>query len=506
MAKVHPIFSNTAYNIASTAVSFLFAYVMTPVILSRLGSEDYGIWVFLGIFSINGYFSLLDFGFQGAATKYVAEFISKEDDKKLGEIINSSLLFFLLIGVIGAIVLFIINIFFLQDIFNLPPDKLTLIRMLINITAVSFIFQFPALGYSAIIQGVQRYDYLRGVTIVTTIISNLVLYFFLREQGGLTFIIITMTLTAFSITVLYALITKKLLPQIKISYVKIKKDSFKLLSSLSSKLFASKIVGLIFNNTDKILIGIFLTVFDQTQYDIVNKLHIILLSLLSIVNQAVLPASSEFSAKQDESRMKLLLLRATKYSGAIVLPSFLILMIFPSNVLTVWIGPEYAHLASLVQLYSSHIIFTMLVGVSSAMFIGTNHVGKVLMISVMAALLNLGISIGTVSSLGIKGLIFATVASYIFSSLIYIIVANKTFKIKHSEFFKESIAPLILPTAVLMIGMIAIHSSFTPTNIFTWVGFGLLAYIVFFVIFYATGSREDERYLIKRVVAKITGK
>jgi O-antigen/teichoic acid export membrane protein len=504
--RAHPIFSNTIYNIINTAISFVIAYAMTPVILGRLGSEDYGIWVFLSIFTVTGYFSLLDLGFQGAATKYVAEYLSKKDYGKLQDIVNSILFFFLAAGFIGAIILFVLNFFFLETFFNLPSGKIQTISLLINITAFSFLFQFPALGYSAIIQGLQKYGYLRGVTIFTTILSNAILFIYLNQNNGIVFLIIVTLATALLVTLLYAWITKKILPSIKLSFFSIKKYSFKLLFSLSSKLFASRIVGLIFNNTDKILIGIFLTVNNQTEYDIVNKLHIVLLSLLSIINQVVLPATSEFAAKHDTSKLKTILIRSTKYSSVLVLPALLLLTIFPYEIVSVWVGDSYSNLGNLVRLYSVHIFFTMLVGVSSTMFVGINQVEKVLKISIFAALLNLVISISTVNTLGIKGLIVATVISYIISSIVYIFVANKTFYIKNKEFFKQTILPLLPATILIATGMLILKPFMQSVSIVTWMGFSIMIYLLFFGIFSITGLQPEEKSYLKHFFTQFTTK
>ncbi len=500
----HPIFSNTLYNLLNTVISFVVAYAMTPVILSRLGNEDYGIWVFLSIFTVTGYFSLLDLGLQGAATKYVAEFLGAKDNERLSQIVSATILFFFIVGVIGAAIVLIINAFFLTDVFNLPTDQIAVVRMLINLIAISFIFQFPALGYSAIIQGVQRYDYLRGVTILTTLLSNAILLFYLNETNGIVFITIVTIVTAILVTLLYAYITKRLLPTISIRLRHISKDTFRLLFNLSSKLFASKIVGLIFNNTDKLLIAIFLTVSFQTDYDIVNKLHIILLSLLSIVNQVVLPASSEFSAKHDTHTLRILLLRATKYSVGLVLPALILLMAYPTEMLIAWVGDGFAHLAPLVRLYSSHIFLTMLVGVSSTMFVGINKVGKVLKVSIFAAVLNLGISVITVPSLKITGLILATVIAYSLSSLAYIYIANKTFIIPHWHFFKEVLFRLISPSIGALAVMIAGHAALDLTSFWNIGIVAALMYIVFFVMMYFFSLGSDEKSTLRSLVRKTT--
>ena len=105
------------------AITFAVAVFMTPIVLHRLGNEQYGIWAFLGIFSVLGYFSLLDMGMQGTAIKYIAEFHAKNDSKSLNQVINSVIFFFLAVGFVGAVFLLIINNLFLATFFKISPPE-----------------------------------------------------------------------------------------------------------------------------------------------------------------------------------------------------------------------------------------------------------------------------------------------------------------------------------------------------------------------------------------------
>lgn len=498
----HPIFANTTINIIHTAISFVIAYAMTPIILQRVGGEAYGIWVFLGIFSISGYFSLLDFGFQGAAIKYVAEYVQRNDQERLQHLVSSILFFFLAVGIIGAIGIFAFNSLFLVDVFHLPAEQISLIKMLVNLIALSFIFQFPALGFTALIEGVQRYGYLRGVSIVVALISNAILLFSLTAQNGITLLVIVMISGSLLMTILYALVAKKLLPGIRFLRFHFDRAVFTTLFSLSGKLFASKIVGLIFNNTDKILIGIFLTVFDQTEYDIVNKMHIILLTILSMMNSAVLPASSAFNASKDQKSLQTLLLRGTKYSAAFLLPTFGILMVFPEQLLNAWVGTAYGHLAPLVRLYSSHMLLTMLVGISSTMLVGINKVQVGLRISIWAAVLNLFVSIFTVKLLGITGLILGTVVAYAISSTLYIIYTNKIFAVPHGDFFRKTVVPLLLPSVLLGVFLFIVSRLMPDPRLIGLAVITLCGYLIFLIVFFLVSLETRERQSLIELVRR----
>lgn len=475
---------------------------MTPIILNRLGSSEYGLWVFLSIFSVSGYFSLLDLGFQGAAIKYVAEFLATNQRQRLASVINASIVFFTLAGLAGAFILWGFNIWFLPSVFHIPVEHLALTQALITILALGFIVQFPAFAFSAILEGLQRYDLLRGVNIVVTILTNIVLIIWATGTNGLPFLVWSLVISGGIMTLIYGVMVRRLLPDIAWKPWHFEREPWQLLSRLSIKLFASKIVGLIFNNTDKILIGIFLTVQDQTNYDIVNKLHIILLSLLSIINQAVLPASSELSAQNNTAYLQTLVIRATKYSAAMVIPLLLFLIVLPKLAIGMWVGPDYAYLSPLVTLYCLHIFLTMLVGVSSTMFVGMNRVGQVLSISIWAAVINIVISTVTVQHLGIKGLILGTTIAYLISSAIYIRATGRIFKIGVSTFLRQTIRPIALAACGSLIVILTFKIFSHGTSI--WLGLSVigLSYLIFGAIFIRWGISKEELLPILSAISR----
>src|SRR5579864_4915525 len=77
-------------------------FVMTPLILHKVGVAGYGTWaVFL---AINGLTSLADLGLFGTLSKFVAEYYARRDFSALARLVNSGLGLFLLVNlVLGSV-------------------------------------------------------------------------------------------------------------------------------------------------------------------------------------------------------------------------------------------------------------------------------------------------------------------------------------------------------------------------------------------------------------------
>lgn len=478
------IVNSTIINFINLAIYFMVSLVMTPIILNRVGTVQYGLWVFLGIFSITGYFSMLDLGMQGTAIKYIAEYSAHKDKEGLNQVINSVFFFFMIVGVIAGLVIFIFNYFFLRHLFNISPEYLRVVTFLVNLIAISFLYKFPTMGFAAVIEGMKRYDLLRIVSISITILTNIIYVLFLTFESGIWFLMVVMLVGSFVLMLAYFLISLRLLPSgIIINPFSFKTRIFRKMFSMSSKLFLSRLVGLAFNNTDKILIGIFLTMTLMTDYDIINKIHLIVLTIMSLMNQAIIPFTSSLNAQNNQVAIQKLFLKGTKYAILVTFPALIFFMIMSREFLSLWVGPDYARLSFLSCFYVSHVFFTVLTGVGSTMLVGLNRVGDILRISVSMAFLNLFISLIMINYFGIGGLVAGTVISYFAGFFFFVRFFTKIFNIKLSAFLSAVAKPYIVAILLIII-VFFVKSLIVFDRIIGLFFFGFFLYILYYAMYF----------------------
>ena len=484
------IITSTLINMVNLAFRFIISFAMTPIILNRIGTDQYGIWVFLGIFSISGYFSLLDMGMQGAAIKYVAEYHAKGDIKSLNDVINTVIFFFLSVGLIGGGILALFNNTVLFSFFNVSAQYQAIVKVLINLLAVSFLFQFPAMGFSAVIEGLQRYDILRVSSIVISVVTSVITIMFLTVENGIVFLTVLSVLSSFALAFAYYCFSRRLLPEIRLTLFGFKFSSISGLFNMSWQLFISRLVGLVFNNTDKILIGIFLTMSAMTNYDIVNKVHLLMLMVMSCMNQALVPFTSKLSAQNDDENLKVLFLRGTKYAVLVSMPLLLFLMVMSREFIAAWIGEEYSSLSLLSVFYLSHCFLTVLTGVASTMLVGMNKVKEMLIVSVSMAVLNLIISLFGVNTFGIAGLIGGTVIAYIIGQIMYLVYFMRLFKVRIAVFVQKVVFKPYLLSVVIAFLLFSLkhHIAFGTLSRLFFLGGAV--YIVFFVVYLLMDDAE----------------
>src|SRR5439155_16092384 len=88
---------NVLWGWLGVGVNIFIGLVIQRYIVRTLGAERYGIWVL--VFSILDYLWFFDLGLNTAVTNFCARFLATREPKKINEVINTALFYFLLLGV-----------------------------------------------------------------------------------------------------------------------------------------------------------------------------------------------------------------------------------------------------------------------------------------------------------------------------------------------------------------------------------------------------------------------
>jgi O-antigen/teichoic acid export membrane protein len=63
-------------------------FFLSPFILHRLGDDAFSLWVL--VFSLTGYYGLLDLGIRASIIRYVAKFAATEDEEQLARFLSTA--------------------------------------------------------------------------------------------------------------------------------------------------------------------------------------------------------------------------------------------------------------------------------------------------------------------------------------------------------------------------------------------------------------------------------
>lgn len=82
---------NVLWNWAGVVVNIFASLVLAPLIIGRLGDENFGLWAIT--LSLAEYYWIMDFGFRSATVKFSAHYRALNDNERINEIINTALFY-----------------------------------------------------------------------------------------------------------------------------------------------------------------------------------------------------------------------------------------------------------------------------------------------------------------------------------------------------------------------------------------------------------------------------
>ncbi|MBI1866261.1 MAG: oligosaccharide flippase family protein [Candidatus Staskawiczbacteria bacterium] len=499
MSRKRTISSNIKYNIINYGISFAVGLVLFPFIVSHVGKEVYG--AYLLVMTFIGYFGVLDFGIGTAVVKYIAEFMGRGDKEGTSKIINSSLFFYIIVGLISAVTLLILSFYF-DRIFNIGTANVAIMRQLFWVAAIASLFIWPGRTFDGVLYGLQRFDWLAINNIAITILTAISAYFiFLNNFGMVWFLALSYFLIIARYIISYIILRHRIL-KIHIFSPHFDKETSKKIFSFSFFVFLSSLLSLLIFNFDSFVIGTFASVSAVTLYGVGYSLQNGFRAVNSLIGGPLFSASASLEGKNEQGKQKELLFKGTKYMTMIFAPAVIITIIFAELFITNWMGPGFAESILPAQFLIAFWLFNGTIQVGSGLATAKGHVKVFFKISFLNALLNVGLSLALVKPLGILGVVLGTTIPMIlidFPLSLYQIL--KIMKVSFKDFFNLAIKKNIgLYFFTIILSGLSLKV-FQPSNVFlTIVQMGAVYAVVIafgFYLFLSFEERKEILFMIK---------
>lgn len=398
--------SNTLISAAETFSLIVAAIIATPIILKGLGTIGYGCFVFLSMFSMTGVLSFFDFGMEGAVMTSVARARAAGAAARVRGILNTAVLFYgvtgLILGCVLAAGLHLITIWMKLDTGAIPSDQ---IQLAILFTAANVGIQFLTVPFTAFLQGEQRFVGIKTATILLNLLQYSLLIFLARSIPRLDIIAGTvLALSGLRFLAAWGLSQSILRGELSATPIS---ECWRELRSTSGWLLGNRLVGLVYNQTQKGLISLGLPIANLGLFDIVARPATFFRVLLGVIYSAVIPKAAEHSARGEREELTFLLVTLTTGAAFLLLPVGCWLIGQAGMILQLWVGPQYAAHALVLQLLVCAGILNVVTSIVSTMAVGMQLVRRTLRIAVAVTVTNLAASIILLPTMGITGVAVA---------------------------------------------------------------------------------------------------
>ncbi|QEM10522.1 oligosaccharide flippase family protein [Mucilaginibacter rubeus] len=404
-----------------TIISVLVSIFSVPVIISHLSSEVYGLSII--IFQITAYLGMFDFGLIAGVERYLAG--TREDSDENREIIKKIISTAVIVyGIIALIIMLSGNIFapFAAKLFNAPAKYTNTVHQIVSVLSILLGFQLILRALTAIFFAHQRQTLFNTLSFILNFANTVLTVIFVCLGYDLWSFVYSQVIVFLLSSILNIYQLRKHYPYIRIN---IRQFDLALVKDMFSYGFSLFLVGIavqVIFQTDRIIIGTFVSLTAVSVYSFTTKLPELSSQVIWKISDNSFPALVELSKQKNSGgALKNTHDRIMQLTLSFTTTIFWILILTSFPFIKLWVGNEYyagmSFTASVAYLYLIQLTFIHVTSVC------LNGVGVARSISVMAlieAAINLSLSIFLVKEYGLNGVIIGTIVGGILTSFWYI--------------------------------------------------------------------------------------
>ncbi len=488
MSEKRRLVVNTLASGVSQFAAMLASLIFMPLLIGAFGLEEYGL--FMLATSVSAYAILLDLGIGSALTKYVAEHEATGDRGALVGSATSALLLYTGVGVAGAVLMFGVGALS-GAIFDVGSDGAELLRSMLWIGALFQLWYWPASTGRHILAGMQRFGVLAATGLLsTTLTIGVTIYVIVAGHGPVALVTLN-GLVMVIVSTANVVAARRIAGVPVLGFSKASRVYIAAIFSFSWAVFVVQLSDVLFyQQTDRVLLGIFAGATAVGLYEAAAKFSALLTYVSGLSVSAVMPLASNMGATGRYASLHSLLMRGTKYAAALVCPMVVVLLVFARPLITSWLGADFADQALVAQVLVFPHLLTSLGLVGDSIIISQKKLAGRVPYIVLQAVLNIVLSIILIPRYGILGVALGTAVAHLVDWPLHMWYLVKNTDATLSEGLRSVVAPvypllvvpllvsLALATTTLMDSIPGIFAASVAALALYWLamlGFGLSA-------------------------------
>jgi O-antigen/teichoic acid export membrane protein len=354
------IVRNTGYNLVSQGIYVILGFWAIPILVHGLGEEKFGLLAL--VWALVGYFSLLDFGISRANTKFLSEAIAKGEEEQILKNIWTSLSSTFILGMVSAALIIITTPLLVDNVFKLNAAMRTDAIRFFTIAGCGTPFMLIFGTLKGFQMALQRFDIVNIFQALTGVVQWGGSVLLLWMGFNLTEIVWLVV----GLRIILALVTfgtlPLLVPRVFQSIYFIDRSTLKKLWSFGGWVTISQVISPLYLYIDRIFIGMFLSLSAVTYYSVPQEALVRVLVLAISLTATLFPVMSGHSVLSgQENKVKELYHRSVRYLAAIMIPLILGFFLFAPEVVSLWLGKEFAmHSVAIFQVLAFGLFFNSL--------------------------------------------------------------------------------------------------------------------------------------------------
>lgn len=500
MSKTKVIISGVAWTVIQNVVSILYGIISVPYLINYFGKEEYGL---IGLaLSVNVYIQLLDMGMTNSNVRFFSEYLAKGDKENVQKLFSLTHLFYTVIGLLNAIILFGLS-FCVDTLFKVTPEQAITLRNLLWILALNATFSWISVCFDQFLRANELIDWIKKrltflklmqfVVLWTTILLHLSIevYFF-----GYIF----MATFILPLTVLKA---KKMMPDLKFNWG-FDKSVFHTILPYALSIFSFSIFHYMAFNFRPLFLGGMVGPGAVAEFNIMNTIAMVVTVISGSFMQVLLPIVTKMTVNQEEHAIQRMMFTGTKYVNILLSMIIFLLIVNIDELFTLYVGDEYTSLSNWMILW----LLTLLLShrnVMTSLVFTEKKIKTVAIMGAIAMCLALICYFVFIPIYGVGGVVIGfTVHELTHTVFYYLYFLPQKFNIDTIKVFIKAVFPVWLLFGGVCYFLSKIVNM-TCNSLYLSIGLRSLVCIIAFVIIIwcLLLSREDKNFIASIIKRKI---
>jgi O-antigen/teichoic acid export membrane protein len=265
---------NTLASGVGSVGGILIGLLLTPFLIDRLGFEAYGVWALaLTLTFAGGYASLSDLGIEGATVRYVAESSADGDTSALNRTVCASLVVFCTIGLILAPIAALLA-HPLVLLLGVSPHLRGAAGACFALAGAQLAFELPTRAFVSVLTGTQSYVAYQGVELGRALLQAALYVTVLLLGWGITGLAGALAASSLATLLAYWILAYRVVPGLRANPLAARRSELARLARFGGETFTLRLVSTVYNQMDRMIVGIALGPRAVGLYEIANKISL----------------------------------------------------------------------------------------------------------------------------------------------------------------------------------------------------------------------------------------
>lgn len=402
--------------VGSKGILFLVGFLSVPLTVNYLGAERYGVWMIISSLLI--WLQMADLGLGNGLINAIAEAYGKEQKNLAARYFSTT--FWLLVGIVFLLGTILGPLWWFLDwatIFNVKSDLArSEISGVIGVSFLITLFGIPLSVVEKALVGYQENAANNFWTTLANLASLIGIVLTTRYSGGL--IVLAGSFFGLAhvvrlISAIWLLVKHK--PWLSISPMMFDQSASRKLLGTGGLFFVIQLAVLVNMQTDNLVIGHYLGADKVTSYSVTWRLFLYIAIIPQLVLPALWPAFSEAFIRRDANWIKRTLKVTLVGNISLTIITSILLIFFGQDLILLWAGKEAVPSFSILAWMAIwSVINTAMSTLAICVLNSSGNLKLQATLGVLAAVVNLALTIYLVVPFGSAGVIAGTVISYTF--------------------------------------------------------------------------------------------